>query len=175
MRSNDNIAAGRRDFFRNVAGIIAGGMLVVRGLARLDDEDSSERPGIRTPAREAVRAYLGPVVPGAVFAGATVEHVYDVHLGAIAIVAMSATGARFQIDVLAADRGDGAVGRTEAVSLFVRGRPGAATPEDQGLAAMAIASVLRGREAAGAKPPPGLLALRERLRRHPGGHFDALA
>jgi hypothetical protein len=176
--SNNNPGSERRKFLRSLAGLIAGSAIGAAALPLGGDDDDdfpNGAPGAREPAGAAVSAYLGPVRPGQVFAGATVERIYDVHLGAVAIVAVSASGARFQIDMLAAGEGDGAVGRTRSVSLFVRGRPCAPTPEDQGLAAMAIADALRAREAAGAVAPPGLLALGERLRLYPGGHFDALA
>lgn len=104
----------------------------------------------------------------------TVERVLPIHLGAIPIVLSTATGQRYQVDVLARDPdGPQGVADTEHLSLFiVNGRPDAGsagrrpTDEEQGLGAMVLAQALGSRPA-----PQGLLAHGERRRRHPRGAF----
>lgn len=124
-------------------------------------------------------AAQGPSVLGAIEAGQTIDRwtivrVHPVHLGAVPVVLATASGQRYQVDVLARDPGDPrGVASTEHLSLFVvdtkassssdGGRP---TDEEQGLGAMVLAQAL-----ADQAPPTGLLTLHERQRRHPRGAF----
>lgn len=96
------------------------------------------------------------------------------HLGAIPVVLATASGQRYQVDVLARDpAGPPGVANTERLSLFIvnsRASDGAAgrrtTDEEQGLGAMMLAQAL-----GDATPPAGLLDHGERRRRHPRGAF----
>ena len=65
------------------------------------------------------------------------------------------------------------VGETPACAVFVsnQGDGTRETDQESGLGAMALASALAQREAAGAKPPPTLLTLRERSEKYPQGAY----
>ncbi|MCH9683565.1 MAG: hypothetical protein K0V04_19155 [Deltaproteobacteria bacterium] len=99
---------------------------------------------------------------------------HPVRLGAVAVVLATATGQRYQVDVLARDpEGPAGVANTESLSLFVINSKVTAvddglrpTDEDQGLGAMALAQALSSEPA-----PAGLLTLQERRRQHPTGAF----
>lgn len=96
------------------------------------------------------------------------------HLGAVPVVLATATGQRYQVDVLARDsQGPQGVANTEQLSLFVVNSQGSThadserpTDEEQGLGAMALALALTEEV-----PPAGLLGHGERRRRHPDGAF----
>lgn len=104
----------------------------------------------------------------------TVVRVHPVHLGAVPVVLATATGQRYQVDVLARDpAGPEGVANTERLSLFVvdtQATPGSdgsrPTDEEQGLGAMVLAQAL-----VGEAPPRGLLTLEQRRQQHPRGAF----
>jgi hypothetical protein len=114
------------------------------------------------------------LVPGQPLDRWTVVRVHPVHLGAVPVVLATATGQRYQVDVLARDpAGPQGVSSTETLSLFVVDvqaspesdgkRP---TDEEQGLGAIVLAQALRGEPA-----PAGLLTLAQRQQQHPRGAF----
>lgn len=123
------------------------------------------------------------LTPGAVLEHGAVVRVHPLHLGAVPVVLSTASGHRYQVDVLARDpQGPPGVANTEQLSLYVvnsgdrrghdrhgqdRGPDGQRpTDEDQGLGALSLAEAL-----AEVTPPSGLLTLDERHRRHPDGIF----
>jgi hypothetical protein len=132
----------------------------------------------RTPHRAPkpgadVTAFFGPIRPGARFGECRVAELYPVHLGAIAVV-LEHQGSSFQVDVLKRDdAGPTPVGATPSLALFIanRGHGERRTDEARGLAVMALADALAERETH-AKAPAGLLSLRERDAKHPGGAFS---
>ncbi len=152
-------------------GVMAGlaGVIVVGGAGlhrRWSEPDSSG-------GRFDVRALFGSDSPASVMQRWRIVAVHPIHMGAIPVVMETADGRRYQVDVLRRDpQGPRAVADTERLSLYVQnqGHGATATDEEQGLGVMALASVLRTREAEGAAIPE-LLTLRERMARHPEGAF----
>jgi len=120
-------------------------------------------------------AAFGGLQSGSVVDRWTVEAIHEVHLGGIPVVLKDAQGNRFQVDVLARDASVRAVAETQALSFFVvnAGNGSAATAEEQGLAAMALAAVVERRGAS--SRPVGLLGLTDRQARFAGGDFRLLA
>lgn len=114
------------------------------------------------------------LAPGRALDRWTVVRVHPLHLGAVPVVLQTASGKRYQVDVLARDpAGPEGVASTDALSLYVvdvqadrqtdGSRP---TDEEQGLGAMVLAQALRAEA-----PPDGLLTLAQRQRQHPRGTF----
>lgn len=123
-------------------------------------------------AREAALELLGDVRAGSLLARCRVIEVLPVQLGGIALRMETPDGARFQLDVLRDDRGDGGVGRAPGLAVHVSNRGDGKTPTDetQGLSAMALGDALARRLREGATVP-ALLTFREREGRWPGGRF----
>ncbi|MEM9460562.1 MAG: hypothetical protein AAGF11_40715 [Myxococcota bacterium] len=139
----------------------------------------------RSVSAAARSAGFASLAPGTALEHGAVVRVHPLHLGAVPVVLSTASGHRYQVDVLARDpEGPPGVANTERLSLYVvnsggldphgqneRGgqsdrdgqRP---TDEDQGLGALSLAEAL-----AEVTPPSGLLTLGERHRRHPDGIF----
>lgn len=128
---------------------------------------------------ESVRAFLGPIGPGALLAGRwRVEAVRGVRFGSVSLLLSTRDGASFQVDVLRRDASVGAprgVGESETLAVFLsnRGDGSTATDEEMGLGAMAVADALRERERAGAASP-ALLTLSQRSARYPDGALAVL-
>lgn len=156
---------GRRGFLTGVsaaAGAVAVGA-PQRSLARdgLGNEPAAEAPAL-------------PVAEGAMVDDFRVVRSHPLHLGAVPVVLETASGVRFQVDVLRRDpnphRPTG-IGNTATLSVYLanRGDGETATVEEQGLGAMALAAALAAAETA---PAPGLLTLAQRHERHPGGAYS---
>lgn len=133
--------------------------------AAISEPGDGESGAPPEPAGPAVRALFGPLAdPGATVDAWKIVRVDDVRDGAIPVVMTRDGGASFTVDVLARDDGGPpAVATTTDLALYLvdSGNGHAATPEDQGLATMALAQALAAREAAGARPPM-LMTMRER-------------
>lgn len=123
-----------------------------------------------------VAHFLGEVRAGARIDRWSVEAVHPVRMGAVPIVLRTASGARFQVDVLRRDDATRGVAQTETLSLFLanRGDGSTATDEEQGLGAMALAEAIARSEARGARMP-ALLTMRERRAQHPLGGYSVLS
>lgn len=105
----------------------------------------------------------------------TIVAVHPARMGAIPVVLATASGARFQVDVLRRDSDPTqplGVGNTAALSLFLanRGDGRTSTDEEHGLGAMALADALREREARHTVPA-ALSTLGERALRYPTGAY----
>lgn len=95
---------------------------------------------------------VAPLAAGSALGRWQVESIHEVAGGALSLVLVDAAGARFQLDVCLRDATPGAVtapGRTEHFEVFLAnsGNGATATFEDHGLAAMAVADIVRGNEA----------------------------
>jgi hypothetical protein len=155
------------------AGVLATGALGSLLFGRARTRGAGPRAAT---ADESVRALFGDVGAGRSLGAWSIEKVYGVHLGAIPVVLLAASGHHFQIDVLRRDAdGPLGVGNTPSLSLFLANRGDGARPtdEDQGLGAMALADWLSSRERAGAQVP-ALLTMRERQARFPQGSYSVL-
>jgi hypothetical protein len=123
-----------------------------------------------------VLALFGSLQPGSTIGRWTIAAIHDVHLGGIPVVLSTASGDRFQVDVVRRDCSPGAVagvGNTASLSVFLLndGDGSLATREEHGLGAMALADALNHREAAGVELPR-LLTLAERQARFPRGVYS---
>ncbi len=159
-RSEGQSSIGRRTV---VAGLCVAGVAVGAGMLAPDSSDAAAPP-------------LGAIAPGATLEGAATVKVVAVHpvtLGALPVILETASGARYQVDVLARDpEGPAGVADTQHFSVYVsnQGSGDSPTDEGQGLGAMALASALATFESSG-KPLPSLMTLRQRSERHPHGSF----
>ena len=127
-------------------------------------------------ALEPSAALLAPLGPGETLGSWRIEQVLPLADGATSVVLSDRDGVAFQLDVCKRDpepgapRGPGVCERFE-VFLANLGDGSTGTHEDHGLAAMALAEVVRGNESA--LSLDGFLTLRERVaadcaRRHVG-------
>jgi hypothetical protein len=153
---------------------LAGGVAAA-GLARFHGprRPVAIRPQ-REPASAELRAFLGDVREGARVDRWTVVAIHGAPGGAV-VVMKTADGELFQVDVLRRDDGAPAVASSRSLGIYLHnaGRGRAASDEEHGLGAMALAAALDAREAAGARPP-ALLTLAERNARFPRGAFTVI-
>ena len=111
---------------------------------------------------------LAPLSAGDELGAWLVMSVGELHGGAVSVVMRDASGEDFQLDVCARDSQSDAPcgpGQTQRFCVYVAnsGKGDMPTPESHGLAAMAIADVIRSNEAR--LDVSGFLPLRERERR----------
>lgn len=112
---------------------------------------------------------LAPLSVGSAIGAWRVERFGRLHAGAVSVELSGATGESFHIDICARDDGAGAPvppARTDRCDLFVANEGGGSdpTPEAHGLAAMALAEVVRTHEHR--VDLRELLTLRARLAHH---------
>lgn len=115
-------------------------------------------------------ALVAPLVAGSVLAVWTVRGISAIRHGALTVALSDGRGTEFYLDVCARDDGAGAYeppARSDRFDVFVsnRGQGSDPTVEDQGLAAMALAEILRANE--NRVQCSGLLTLRSRLAQFP--------
>ena len=129
-------------------------------------------PALRAPPTPAAPGgpelrLLAPAPPGTAVRDARVTTVYALRDGAVQILLTAADGKTFPVDILRRDdQGPAPVAATKRLALYlVTEAPGASTPEDRGLAVMALADALRKDETA--PLPIALLTFRERAARFP--------
>lgn len=153
------------------AGVVATGAVGAAIGGKRKAGPGSKQPG--GPDAE-VAALFGELAQGGKVGEWSIERVYGVHYGAIPVVLASASGNRFQVDVLRRDpEGPEGIGNTESLSLFVanRGNGKRKTDERQGLGAIALADALAARQQSGAKAPT-LMTLRQRNEKYPDAGFS---
>jgi hypothetical protein len=178
-RVSDERELGRRKFVV-AATVAAAGAATATAAAQAGRLAGAPFPAEPSPRRIApdpeVARFLGDVRAGARIDRWTVEAVHPVRMGAVPIVLRTATGARFQVDLLRRDDATRGVAQTEMLSLFLanRGDGSTATDEEQGLGAMALAEAIGRSEARGARMP-ALLTMRERREQHPIGGYSVLS
>ncbi len=111
-------------------------------------------------------ALVAPLKPGDKLDRWTVEDLHPVQDGAASIVLSDASGQRFQLDVCARDASAATAGpgATEAFEIYLanHGDGSTSTLEDHGLAAMALAEVIRANEHG--VPRSGFATLAARVR-----------
>jgi hypothetical protein len=159
----------RRDWLAGAAVGLAGG--TVGGTAEAVVGSAVARAPRTTGANETptpatIDAFLAPLAPGGLLGPWQVERLVELHSGAASVVLKDAAGVAFQLDICARDDAKGALvppGRSERFDVYLAngGTGEKASFEHHGLAAMAIADVLRQNEAVLANP--GYRTLRERL------------
>lgn len=115
------------------------------------------------------RALIAPLEAGSTLGTWTIESVGQVQYGAVSLTMRGAGGGLFYLDICARDRGEGAhspPARTEHYDIFVanEGNGSLPTHEDHGLAAMALAEVVRANEQR--VTLAGMLTHAQRLQRH---------
>jgi hypothetical protein len=94
---------------------------------------------------------LAPLTVGSSLGDWRIERLGTLHAGAVGVVMSDSTGERFQVDICARDRGSEAPcapAHTQLCELFVAngGKGKDPTSERQGLAAMALAEVVKSNE-----------------------------
>jgi len=114
---------------------------------------------------------LTPLAPGARLARWTLVAIEAPAQGAVALVLSAGDDHRFRLEILARDRSPLAArppAETEHFAIFVRngGDGWSPTIEEQGIAAMAVATLIRRNEAPG--DAAGFLTHEERIARHAG-------
>lgn len=101
------------------------------------------------PALAASTALVAPLQPGDQLDRWTVEQIHPVDNGAASVVLRDAQGQSFQLDICKRDPDAvSGPGRTEAFEIYLanHGDGSKSTVEEHGLAAMALAEVVRGNE-----------------------------
>ena len=183
-------SVGRRRFISTMA---MGVGAVTLGLHRSAGADSPKEPAA-TAMPEKTAGKRGALVPpdapdaevlalfGGLKAGTrlgtyTVDTVHGLYWGAIPVILRDSDGVRFQVDVLRRGLGQGGVGNTTQLSVYVAngGNGKVDTGNARGLGAMALAAGLGRREAAGARAPRELLTLDARTAKYPRGNFAAIS
>jgi hypothetical protein len=103
------------------------------------------------PAREQSERLIAPLAAGSTLGGWTIERVLPVEGGAASVVVVDAAQRKFQLDICARDEREprGGPAQTEHFEVFLAngGDGETATFEEHGLAAMALAEVIRHNEA----------------------------
>ncbi len=145
---------GEREISRRavVGALGAGAAAVSAGVASPVGHRAAETtPEATLVAPSSTAELLRPLGPGSKLGRWTLEELRDVSDGAAALVLRDRAGALFQLDVCARDTTAGAErgpASTEHFEVFLAntGDGSTATHEDHGLAAMALAEVIRGNE-----------------------------
>lgn len=135
-----------------VAGV-AERLQIARGPTQVQ-ADSSEHAPLATEESvldDRASALVAPLAVGSSLGRWTVVQVLPVQDGAASVVLSDAKGGRFQLDVCARDDASDALrapGVTERFEVFLanKGDGATSTHEDHGLAAMALAELIRGNE-----------------------------
>ncbi|MBI5537096.1 MAG: hypothetical protein HY898_30520 [Deltaproteobacteria bacterium] len=127
-------------------------------------------PRAPAPSEQSGSALVAPLVAGSALGSWRVVRTFAVRAGAVSLELKDSSDRLFYLDICKRDRRQSAPkppACTDLYDIFVanEGDGSAATLEDHGLAAMAVAEVVRANEHA--VPVAGMLTLRERLRRHP--------
>lgn len=107
-----------------------------------------DEPAVQAEAASQADELVAPLSAGDRLDRWTVERVVPVQNGAASVVLSDATGEHFQLDVCARGEAPTAPGHTEHFEVFLAnaGNGSKATFEDHGLAAMALAEVIRANE-----------------------------
>lgn len=162
----------RRDFLLSVTAGVAGATVPVR--AKAGEMPSLGTPVVPIAAEQAaphaetsgIEALVAPLVPGAALGAWRIERLVELEDGAASLVLLDRAGGTFQLDVCARDESEGALvppGRSVRFDVYLAngGSGDTASFEHHGLAAMAVADVIRHNEAAFDRT--GYRTLRERL------------
>jgi hypothetical protein len=123
-----------------------------------------------SPSGQSGSALVAPLVAGSVLGSWRVVRSFSLRAGAVSLELKDASDRPFYLDICKRDRRPSAPkppASTDLYDIFVanEGDGSATTVEDHGLAAMAVAEVVRANEHS--VTVAGMLTLRERLRRHP--------
>ena len=149
---------------RNMVGILGAGAiaapLVLSARAEANPEDERLRP---------LSALFTPLEPGARLARWTIVAIEPLRAGAVTVVARGEDGHDFRLEVMARDAAPLAPkppAETDRLAVYVRngGDGWLPTVEEQGLAAMTLAQILRRNEASCSVS--GLLTHAERIDKH---------
>jgi hypothetical protein len=160
-------SVSRRAALKMIGVGAAGATLAKEPVARaeMEAEKPSEAGSATQPSEES--ALLTPLVEGSQLGRWRVERIVPAD-GALSVVVSDSEGRHFQLDVCARDLTPGAPrapGESEHFQVFLANRGDGSTDtfEDHGLAAMALAEVIRGNEASVSRSE--FVTLAERLAR----------
>lgn len=157
------------------ASVVAGGRrrLAWRGARAVRPVRGAAAPNATSAragaAQRLSESLVTPLAPGSEIDRWRVERILPVENGAASVVLSDARGRSFQLDVCSRDRRAGAPtapGRSELFEVFLAnaGNGKKASFEEHGLAAMALAEVIRGNEQRVSRS--SFLTLSERIARH---------
>jgi hypothetical protein len=165
---------------RSVVGTLGGGLCALPfvGAGLVASPDPVEPPAARSPAAPAAprTELLAPFTKGSRFARWTIADVSPLDRGAVTITVHGDDGHDFRLEILARDGSPlarRAPGETARFAIYVAngGDGWLPTVEEQGLAAMTLASILAKNEAA--LDAAGFLTHAERIARHRDGLLGA--
>lgn len=121
--------------------------VIGRAAAKAPGERAQGREAAAPPQDEPVEALVAPLRPGDQLDRWTVEALHPLAGGAASVVLRDAAGQRFQLDLCARDESSSASGPGQTahfeILLANHGDGQTSTVEDHGLAAMALAEVVR--------------------------------
>lgn len=155
---------------RMVVGVLGSGVALAPAIAQaLSTEASDAEPARPATATERALALIAPLGPGSMLARWSVVAVYPPHQGAFAVELRGANGDAFFLQILARDRSPLASRPPASTERFavhvINGGDGyRPTVEEQGLAAMTLATIVAANE--GATDAAGFLTHAERITRY---------
>ena len=131
-------------------GVVVANEHTSEAAAAVSDATEPEAVAVAPPAGEAA-TLLAPLTAGARLGRWTIDEILPVQDGAASVVLSDASGSRFQLDVCARDTENVASrgpGTSELFEVFLanQGDGATSTHEDHGLAAMAVAEIVRANE-----------------------------
>lgn len=155
---------------RRMMSLLGAAVALTPSLAKAGPAVQTSRPSRPASASHDANVLLAPLAAGSRLASWRVERVSDLRHGAITVALTDLSGETFYLDICQRDDAPGAAvppGRSDRCDVFVAnlGDGAAPTVEDHGLAAMAVAEVLRANEHQ--VRIDGLLTLRQRLAQFP--------
>jgi len=156
---------GRTVSRRMVVGLLGSGVALAPAVGQALAREASGDPS------DVVRALLAPLGPGEKIGRFTVEAIRPLAEGAVTVSVSGEDGAAFQLEILARDASPlapRAPGETSRFAVYVRngGDGFAPTNEEQGLAAMALAAIVKRNEASVSEGAAGFLTHEQRFSQH---------
>lgn len=155
---------------RRMLALVGASVVVVPVVASARESRSlPSQSEAETGGRQDASGLVAPLRPGSRLGAWRVQALSTVRHGAVTVGLVDGLGGSFCLDICARDEGVGAAvapGRSEHYDVFLanEGKGADPTHEDHGLAAMALAEIVRANE--NAVRPEGMLTLRERLDRY---------
>ncbi len=158
---------GRTVSRRMVVGLLGSGVALAPAVGQALAREASA-PGHPS---DVGRALLAPLGPGEKIGRFTVEEIRPLAEGAVTVSVSGEDGAAFQLEILARDASPlapRAPGETSRFAVYVRngGDGFAPTNEEQGLAAMALAAIVKRNEASVSEGAAGFLTHEQRFSQH---------
>lgn len=160
---------GRTVSRRRVVGLLGGGVAFAPAIARAFSESATTSSGGLLEESADRAALLAPLCEGSKIRGWSIASIGELDQGAVTVELSGDDGHRFRLEVLARDPSPIAPrppAQTARFAVYVRngGDGWAPTVEEQGLAAMALGSIIEANEASVSSA--GFLTHADRLAKH---------